>query len=33
VWPEDVQGIRLCQEELVCDFTRAVNKQYWECVI
>jgi hypothetical protein len=31
--PEVVKEIRLCQEDLMCDFTCAVVQQYWECVI
>jgi hypothetical protein len=31
--PEVVEGIRLYQEDLVCDFTCAVVQWYWECVI
>jgi hypothetical protein len=33
VWPEVVEGIRLRQEDLVCDYTCAVVQWYWECVI
>jgi hypothetical protein len=32
VWPEVLEGIRLCQEELVCDFTCVVVQRYWKCV-